>query len=72
MPAAHFEKTFQDRTCHICHIVFAFTEVSPNYSVSLPIRASLLAIGRGIMASAWSHYSVTVAGVTLLSCRTPR
>jgi len=24
MPAAHFEKTFQDRTCHICHIVSRF------------------------------------------------
>jgi hypothetical protein len=63
VPAAHFDEAFQDRTCHICHEVFDSTKVSPNYSVTSLMRASLLDTGPGFKASAWSHYSVTVGGV---------
>ena len=59
MPATHFEKTFQDWTCHARCEPFDFTKVFPHYSLRLASESSLLAISRGIMASTWSHYSVT-------------
>ncbi len=64
VPAAHFDKALEDWTCHICHEVFDFSKASSNYSVSLRISASFLDISHGIKASAWSHYLVTVGGVT--------
>jgi hypothetical protein len=59
MPATHFEKTFQDWTCHARCEPFDFTKVFPHYSLMPASESSLLAISRGNMASTWSHYSVT-------------
>ena len=59
MPAAHFNKALEN---WIGHEILISPESFLSYSVRPASGASLLAIGRGIMASAWSHYPVTEGG----------